>query len=55
VPGDLLAQEALTRRLFAARPDYVTGDPLVMIDRLAPIRVTSRGPTAADKTWLRPP
>lgn len=54
-PGDLIAQEQLTQRLFAAKPDYRGGDPLSCISELAPIRLTSRGPTAADKAWLTRP
>jgi adenylosuccinate synthase len=53
-PGDLERQEALTRRLLAARPVYcddaVVDWPAAVEDRLGvPVVLTSWGPTAEDK------
>jgi adenylosuccinate synthase len=58
-PGDLAAQEALTRRLLRARPVYEdAGDDWVAtVERVLGVRVAlaSHGPRAADKRLLSGP
>ncbi|MFY1631727.1 adenylosuccinate synthetase [Solwaraspora sp. WMMB335] len=60
-PGDLDRQAALTRRLLTSRPSYGADpgpDPNAWVAAVeaalgVPVRLTSHGPTAADKTARR--
>jgi adenylosuccinate synthase len=58
-PGDLAAQEALTRRLLRARPVYddAGGDWVTIVEQAlgVPVALASYGPRAADKRVLSLP
>jgi adenylosuccinate synthase len=56
-PGhDLALQEKLTVSLMRVEPDYsITGTEglLAMLNKIAPVMIESRGPTADDKQWTK--